>query len=449
MNDFLEKFLDSITPSGGARVNTTIYTSHAFGQTLLQNLATKLNWNDDQKAILNNTYIYTFYALGSVSGFVNVTADQKQIPQIILSTATVLEYIEYMITLTSSLNGFVDELKAQLDTALQGNINQDAIQSAITSLVGFAQFDVNTSMFFDAELPNIKEVMQIAPIKDQISQFGQVITGFANQVLLIINTYAQGADYSSSLQELNTLYAAINQFISVLIQSLEQTKANLQKYIVPMFAEQEYSEFTEFLKSMTKLCAALFFDCQIFCSYNESTALLTLQVLQFFAKYIYTIDSRLTALMRFTGNYEEYIQEVKESYEEMGKIFQPLLQSLIQGSESIPNGFKGVGENLITQSFTQLQKFYNDFPNKLVNLTEALQKDRRFAIYSTVKDETNSNITQNASSLIENATLLASQLLNEEKTDLPAISQTMQKIKDAYTPFMQFFVNTIAETKCT
>ena len=447
VNGFVDKFQDSITPSGGSRPSATVYTPSTFGQTLLQNLATKLNWTDDQKAVLNNTYIYTFFALGSVSGFVNVQADQSQIPQILISTATVLAYLEYMVTITSSMKGFVDEVKAQLDSALQGNVNQEAIQSANISLAGFAQFDIAISIFFDAEIPNIKEVMEIAPIKDQINQFYQGIVSFANQTIAIINTSIQGGDYSSSLQEFNALHSAINQIIDVLIQSFEQTKGNLQKYLVPMFSEQEYAEFTEFLKGMTKLCASLVFDCQIFCSYNESTSLLTLQVLQFFAKYIYTIDSKLTALMRFTGNYEEYIKEVKDSYEEMGKIFEPLLKSLINSSELIPNGFKGIGDNLIVQTFTQLQKSFNDFPNKLVQLTEALKKDRRFSIYSTVKDETNSNITQEATQLIENTTLLASQLLNDEKTDLTAISQTMQKIQSTYTVFMQYFVNTIeAET---
>ena len=142
LSQFATNLVNSITPSSSSIIDTTVQsTSSSFGDSLVKQLAQKLNWTEEQTVFSQNIYTYAFYAIASVSGFVNAQADPTEIPQLVFSASTALIYLDYLVLLTGSLQGFVDEIKTQLDASLAGNFDEQLFTSSITSLVEFAQLD--------------------------------------------------------------------------------------------------------------------------------------------------------------------------------------------------------------------------------------------------------------------------------------------------------------------
>lgn len=434
---------ESLTPSSSPPCEALVEcTASSFGKTFIGNVAQKLNWSADQIAMSDQLFTTTFFTLASVNGLVTEQVDQADVPQLVFTTSSLIQYIEYLTYMLGALRLFITDLQQNVEAAINNNIDPNAYIASVTALHEFAQLTQYVVVHFDTEIPLAKNAIQVPALSEQLNPVFSAVVQLYNYAGSIYNDISQQNDPSANVQPFKEIVDQLMQVIPALITMITEIKDKLMKTVISMYPEPAYDEFQQFLKSFAKSAALMVLINVVVGMYNQSSFHLTLSVLKILTEQLHIIISKVTRLLRFRGDFEPSVKQIRAAHKTMGEIFKPLIENMIQTVPMLPVAIKAEAEKSVVEVFQTVQKFFEEFPNRFDNLLETLKKDRRFSVFQGVDDVANSAITQEAIPLIESTVQLTSQILAVE-TSIEKITASVQAISTNYTKFTAYITNAI------
>lgn len=449
LEDFVSALNDSLTPSSSPPCEAQVEcTASSFGKTFIGNVAQKLQWSEDQIKNADQLFTNTFFALASVNGLVTEKVDQADVPQLVFTTSALITYIEYLTYMLNTLNLLINGVQKQAELATQNQIDPNAYIESVTALHEFAQLTQYVVVHYDTEIPLTKNAIQVPALDEQMNTVFSAIVQLYNIAGAIYNDISQQNDPNTNYAQFMQLYNQISQVVPALVTMISQIKESLCQTITPIYSEPEYNDFQLFLKGFTKNSAMLYLISTIIGMSNTSSFHMTISVLKILSEQLHIIDSKITRILRFRGNFDTTVKEIHQAYQTMSEIFKPLLENLIQTIPMVQASYREAAEKSIVESFQLVQKDFADFNGKFENLLAAIKKDRRFSVFQNIDLIGNSPIVTEAQQLILNAVSLSTQLLKDNaSTDV--IVASVQSIYGHYQQFINYFNNTIANEQDT
>jgi len=436
LEELLQSLSESLTPSSSTIPEANVQlTASSFGAVIIGDLAKKLNWTETEINSVGNMFCAGFFANACSFGLLNSIPNKESSTQVVYSSSALVVYFENLLHFIGLIPDFMKYLIGELNMIVQGKGSVDDFSVSITALIELIRYTQVFSSHIDIESDLIRMAIEVPPIKTQIEGLlGLIIQNLniANDIYTIVS---QSHSPNEKIVQFTSLAQAVLEAVPQYKEAISTIISSINSNVNDLYVEDYYSAFQKHLKEFASLSLHISIQSIIIASFDSDNFPIVVQVLIQFIDRVFIIVSKLTKMMRFRGQFDSVLEEIKTAHNTMGIIFTPLLQALVNYLPLAPLPFRESSENKLVSLFTQLQKLHQQLPDKLETMISSLRQDRRFSVFAQFSNNSNSPITEHANELFEHSHKLATQILKSD-IQINDLAQTISLVSTEYGKFM-------------
>ncbi|KAH0787079.1 hypothetical protein GPJ56_009077 [Histomonas meleagridis] len=414
MNEFTELingFNRAITPANAMLHEIEVQlTSQSFSNGLINETIKKNNLQQEISTNVQNAISAALFAKALSFGFPKKLPPKEILPQVIYGNSTLAFYFEELQRYVSSVPDFIDEYMKVLKDLISGKENDySKIVYGIVDHIGIIQTLALATDFENRQIPS--QYLIVPTIKPHLEQF-------SNQVLGIVKSgeayriASMNRQPTSELETaLDTLVKTAKETIQKQIELFGDIKQKINDSFVPSYNEDAYDHFQQYAQQYSSTLASICLLSLKIGMNVPNTLHIIAQVLEKMTKFGYDMFAPILNIMRFRDKFEKSIENSKDAHENIGQIFAPLLQSLVNIQPQLLIPFQNFVNAQFVLLFQKLQKLNSEYDDEMNKLISVLRQDKKFSVFQTVGQLSQSDLSDAAKASMEVTSKILTQLL--------------------------------------
>lgn len=257
----------------------------------------------------------------------NIPADKKV--QVLYSASNLTVFYEQNLFFLSLFNDVIDSYVFTYDETLAGRDNGSGI-NAISQVSACVILYVTEFVHcIDYELPYIPPQMNQSTIGSSIEDLYKKWQDVFNATNGVFKDLSSRKDPTNSKAAFSKAIEIVRTANSAIIAKTTQLRADIFKFIEPLYPEKPLAKFQDYLYQLSNLSTSATFFSMLISMFDKEKGFIVAQVLNQLSKRVFTLSSKSTCLMRFRGKYDPVVAKIHQAAVEVGTIFKPLLVSLV------------------------------------------------------------------------------------------------------------------------
>lgn len=444
LQDLLNALNLSITPFNTSLPESSVQlTAMSFGSMMIKNEADTFNWPEEYLEQAGRIFCTSLFTNSIVFGMPTSQYDEM-LTQIIYSSSTLCYYYDNLILFINSIKNFINHFTKSVTASISGEINDGEFTDIAMTLVKYLMKIQILAASVDMEAPFV-------PSEFDLPKLSPIIEQFTGLIVKCIKDSDQIKVLHNQEQPITDAEAILNESAESVLKSVDQNvelitnlKNKINNHFISSYNEPVFQDFQQYLQRISILSSKIAMIAIRLALFDKDEFINTLQKLQSFTNNIFYIESPITTIMRFRGDFDKSIEQAKQNQIQLVRSLKSLPEILNVSLSKAPTPFIDFINSLLPQLLKDLVTEVKIYPTKLDNVINFMKSDRRFSVFQGIKLNTSSIIVEKAKATVEATGILVKQIL-KDKSQINEIVQTIQTISNEFTSFNAFFVDYISQ----